>query len=440
MKKILYCLVFLSVFAVNIWADLEPGADTSGHIFKAPQNPGSALIIYCAKGYGYEFSQGAMETFRAALAQDMDLIQHPNKGTIDGYIPEINPPLTRVNVLDVTSVGVGIETQLRNKFYNKGSVKIDEFDFEGDIFDELYDAGNPLAYWSQVYDLRFVNNGAASAATITTDLSNSRSDISYFKEHLKAGGTLFLQDEYSVFTSRNNGVAAVITEFTQDKNHKVSNISAGSIMSTFKFDSTFEKFAYDFNDLAELEKNYRMTWVMAGGVDRSTIPASTPLVLNGNTTVIAAWGTTQMDPSIGSGRLIVSWDINAWADYRVDWQNGQISTTTFALIQNIYDLMDGSKQYGVEKKFDPEQLEIGDEGYCIITVNNIGNYGFENIIVDDTLSSCLQYLRTEGTIQPTMSPASGTSGGVLQWKIEYMNPREKKEIKFKFKVLDTECN
>lgn len=436
-RKILFCLALFSAFVPNVWADTIPGA---------PQNPGSALIIYNARGYTHpEFSQGAMETFLAALSQDYTKIKDPiASGRFDANsIPPISPPLTRVNILNVTTHN-GIDGELKAKFYNSGNQTIDGFSFEGDIFCELYDAGNPLAYWSQVYDLRFANiysenETVTTPATIT--LTGDRSDKQYFGEHLKSGGTLYLQAEYNGFRNRNYGIADLIKSFTADEVPLSVFAMSGQNKVNFQFYNDFENFAVDFNDLNSLVKAHSMYWSNAGGVPTSYIQKGHSLVTDGATTIMAAWGAKpeEMNPLIGNGRLIIGFDINAWGDFT----QSIISKTTFAIIQNLYDLMDGSKQFGVEKRFipaPPEPLGLGEIGTCVITVNNIGNYLIENIIVNDTLSSCFQYISTEGAIQPTKSPASGTTGGVLEWNVGDIGGRQKKEIKFKFKVVDTNCN
>ncbi len=65
-RKLLIGLTLISVFVMNAWADLDPQREP-------PKNAGAALIIYNAKGYSsaYEYSQPAMQVFRAALAQDI---------------------------------------------------------------------------------------------------------------------------------------------------------------------------------------------------------------------------------------------------------------------------------------------------------------------------------------------------------------------------------
>ena len=454
MKRMLKVLWAVAVAAVMTWADWETGAGTPpnvipGHVFQAPQNPGSALIIFNDRGYDHpssaiaEYSKGAMETFRAALAQDINLIQHPSRTgwphsqLTNADIPTINPPLTRVNILNVTS-NSGIEAQLEAKFRGKGSTNIDDFSFEGDIFDELYNAGNPLSYWSQVYDLRYANisGNAAAPHNISTDLNDPRSDISYYGEHLRSGGSLFLMGEYDYYENRNNGISAIIRNFTQSKQYSGSVANQPSITS-FTFRNDYEHFATDFNDLNALfQQGHGMTWVNAGGVTEADVAPGFPLVIAGGRVAIAAWGEGQMDPSVGNGRLLVCWDTNAWSDY----MDGRISKTTFALIQNMYDLMDGSKQYRGIKEFVPAAVEIDDIGVCRITVRNDGNYLVENIVVTDDLSSCLQFTENTGAI-PLSKPAPTGRGGTLEWTIPELLPRSSRVIEFRYRAVDMPpCN
>lgn len=469
MKKMFWCLILLICFNIDILADIEDGAGipptiTPGHQFSAPKNPGSALIIYCQLGYNinnpnnnkFEYSQGAMETFRAALAQNAGLIGHPSKTNGDYVhdltIPLIEPKLTSVNILNVTPNGAadrltasGVDNHLRSKFYiqnpasnvivritDKGDtlIKIDDFDFNITLFKKLYNEGNPLSYWSQVYDLRFVDqysedHNVKTAATITDK------DMDYFKEHLKTGGTLFIQDEYNGFRNRNYGVGQVIKNFTSDVNYNYLRVQPGNSMSPSSFDNSLEHFANDFNDLSQLASGYSMYWVNAGGIQEGLadgIVHGYKLVKNANTIVIAAWDTKKMNPEIGNGRLIVAYDINAWSDYA----KGKITRTTFALIQNIYDLMDGSKQYTVSKKFEPDMIDIGEAGTCVITVNNNGNYDIENIVVEDPLNPCMEFI---GMVSDHINEGDGNT---LKWNLGTIGGRDSREIKFQYIITNLE--
>ncbi|MCL1946053.1 MAG: hypothetical protein FWF51_02720 [Chitinivibrionia bacterium] len=423
MKKC--CFILLLCFIVNILADVDP-------TFTAPTEAGSALILYNAMGYnGYEFSQGAMETFRAALAQNINLINDPmaNKNLT---IPTINPPLTHVNILNCTSSG-GIDADLKTKF-SVNSTQIDGFPHDRALFDSLYNAGNPLAYWSQVYDLRFVNNYGLNASVISTSNTN-KSDISYFREHLKTGGTLYIQAEYSVFEGRNNSIATVIKTFTLDKDYNPVNILGGGDLTSFNFSNDFENFAKDFNDLNLLAQQYPMLWKMAGGIPTNQIKNGISLITSGNYTIMAIWAPNRgLDPEIGNGRFIVGWDINAWGDYK----EGIISTATFAIIQNLYDLMTGSKQYGIFKTFDPPEIELGVEGSFYITIKNNATYSVPMITVIDTISPCLQYIRSD---TQTISE-NNLSGGAKELKWEFsIGGRSEKKIKIDYRVLKSPpCN
>jgi uncharacterized repeat protein (TIGR01451 family) len=441
------CFILLLCFIANILADIDL-------TFTAPKNPGSALIIYCGLGYNVnngknEYSQGAMETFRAALAQDANLILHPSKSRSehDLFIPVIDPKLTSVNILNITPntnnrlTASGIDSHLKQKFYVQNPtvkriepngdtiVTIDDFEFNITLFKKLYDDGNPLSYWSQVYDLRFVDEysedrNRTTAATITDK------DMAFFKEHLKTGGTLFIQDEYNGFRNRNYGVGQVITNFTSDVNYNYLRVVSGNSIYPSTFDGSLENFDRDFNNLSELVSSYSMRWEYAGGIPDNLfdgIVNGYKLVKNGSTIVIAAWDTKKMNPEIGNGRLIVSYDINAWSDY----EKGKISRTTFALIQNIYDLMDGSKQYTVSKRFEPDEIGIGVVGECVITVNNNGNYLIENIVVEDPLNPCLEFISS--TPQHTTK-----NGNTLIWNLGDIGGRNKKEIRFQYRITDLE--
>jgi hypothetical protein len=174
-----------------------------------------------------------------------------------------------------------------------------------------------------------------------------------------------------------------------------------------------------------------MTWVMAGGYPTDEVKPGHSLIKSGNLSVIICWGTKEMDPEIGNGRLIVSFDINAWGDYA----EGRISRTTMAVIQNIYDLMSGTKQYGLLKSFSQDgtipELEDGKEGTCYITIKNNAVYPIE-VSALDTLSKCFEFVPSGGDAPNKITPSGGKT--ILEWNGIKLDGRQSKTIKFNYKV------
>lgn len=426
MKKMFFGL-FLSICFSVIYADVDTPP------FKAPPQPGSALIIYNERGFGTQFSQPAMLTFRTALSRDLQYVRQIPTTTrypINGdNVPEINPELRMVSVLNVTTAGFDDELYAA---------------FRSDpLFVELYNEGNPLAYWSQVYDLRFNHDfGTSDMSSITTDQNNPKSDISYFKAFLQAGGALYVQTEYKEYVNRNRGVADVIKTFTLDKDYDYNRVLGGNHMTDFLFSDNVENFAHDFNDLNKLAKDYPMKWVMAGGYPVSNLRHGVPLITNGSAAVMVFWGTKQLDPAIGNGRLIVGFDINAWGDHYTDSQEGKITKATFAVIQNLYDLMSGTNMFSVKKSFSENgeipQIEDGQTGTCYITVKNNATYAFE-ITVVDTLNRCFEFIKNSNDNIPlTKQDNLSNSRTALEWDRVELKGRgsgeDVKVIKFEYRV------
>ncbi|MDR0304713.1 MAG: hypothetical protein LBH98_08125 [Chitinispirillales bacterium] len=376
-------LIIFCAFAANVWA-VSCG--------EAPKEPGAALIIYNGAGMGLEFSNPAMQTFRAALSGDERHITystHENGNLVydktDG-IPKIDPPLTLVDTLNVTVQGM--DSDLKKTFYGKDP-----------LFDSLYDAGNPLTYWSQVYDLRFRNILAGGAeASITTNLNQKTSDASYFRVFLQSGGALYLQTVRGEFTTRNAGVEFVIKNFTLDKNYtNTKNPISSPDGGNFSFTDNYD-FKCNFNDLKDENDKHPMNWAMPGGYPSGEIVHGKPLAKNltANSDVIVAWKTGEMDPIIGNGILIVGWAITAWGPQSSGGNSSVISRATFATIQNIYALMTQTAMYSINKSFSQDgsiiEKEDGETGTCYITLKNNAIYKVGPIVVRDTLSKCLEYI------------------------------------------------
>ena len=416
-RKFVLITSLLILFAVNI-------------CMSAPQNPGSALILYnshrslAADQRQFDHSISTMLVFRAALSGDRSFLQNPPEQLPFGpglqgsdVIPPIDPPLRNVDVLDVRHRQGGIDADLR-AWANTNLSGI-----ERQIFDELYDAGNPLSYWSQVYDLRYIqefwNEGAQNytpLSVITT--TGARSDLEYFRAFMRNGGGLYIQAADSAFVERNRSISTTVNALTRN-NVNISNWGNANILigtprqgifteqaDNFWFNNSdrADNFARGFNDLAALQQQYPMRWVRVGGVRHADLGHAIPLVSAGSETgraVKVFWDSDGLQEEYRNGRLIISYGTTAFRDHedgngiyqtRQGWT--RTTRTTLALIQNLYALMsEKTQRYTITKRFLEEERQVGEIGTVRISVRNPNNYPFELTggITDD-LASCLSYI------------------------------------------------
>jgi hypothetical protein len=494
-RVIVLALSFIFINTGVIFSDLEPGA---------PRNPGSALIIYNSQRSvtrdqrQFDHSIPAMLIFRAALDSNhrgMQFLQHnhPDLAGIDlgdlpftgsemitQGIPPIEWPLTMVDVLDVRHRQGGIDTDLRAWANNNLSGR------NRQIFDELYEAGNPLSYWSQVYDLRYIQEFWDTGQPSNTPLSvitttGPRSDLAYFRALLRDGGGLYIQAADSAFADRNISITTTINALTRNNVGRAwgnasgrigtappsypggseSTTPSGNASTTFWFNNSrqSEHFATDFNNLDTLQRQFPMRWVRIGGVHRDSLQHAIPLVRVGETgrVVKMFWDRDGLEEDYQNGRLIVSYAITAFRDHedgsgahqsRQGWT--RTSRTTLAMVQNLYDLMSGTQRYTLSKSFVPDERGIGDTGTVRIAIRNPNLYPFLINAITDELSSCLRFTRDirhsfidmEGNVTPTT--ASQTQNGrTLRWELTgndgHIPLRSDWVIEFEYVVDNSDC-
>ena len=481
-KNIFYVLMFtFCVFNQYVWADIISGV---------PKNPGSALILYNAHRSidnfqrQFDHSVPTMQIFRAALDPDNSgsFLQPSEHANVirDGIPPMtdltgIKWPLTMVTVLDIGDVDSngkaksrqsGIDTYLRAWANTNLSGR------EREIFDELYDAGNPLSYWSQVYDLRYIQEYWNQSATDYTDLSlittsGSRNDLEYFKVFLQDGGGLYIQAASKNYEKKNERIAETIRALTKDKtfNRNRSDAEIQVTENNFWFNNSSESeyFATDFNNLNVLQNNpqYAMRWVRAGGIKLIASDYAIPLVnvRNANdSSMIVFWDKDGLDEAYKNGRLIVSYAITAWMDHVDGSGTGQLnqgavitSRTTAALVQNLYDLMSGTQRYTISKSFVPDERKVGENGIVRIAVRNPNNYPFKIGEITDELSTCLRFVRDDKHSfidqvngHPTPAQATQTQNGrTLKWELNsndgHIPARSDWVIEFEYMVDNADC-
>ena len=418
---------------------------------------GSALIIYnSAYPSQYDFSLPSMQVFRAALSGDISHIQNlPNfpANPIQGGIPLIDPPLLSVNILDVTNVGM--ERNLREKFYRRGNAIIDGMPFLGDVFDEFYDEGNPLAYWSQVYDLRFIHQdwdaNLQRNSVITT--TGQRNDLEYFRQFMRDGGSLYVQTIRSAHETRSRSVESVIRALTLD-NYDRTRGNAGRNVSgaNIRFNSTAEAeyFATCWNNLTTLQQQHPMTWIQAGGYILGASDHAIPLVTDEtNRAMMMMWNRNGLAPDVQNGRLVVGFAITAWGDHfgpGSDGATGRVTRTTMAVIQNLYGRMSMPDRYSLAKRFVEPDIGLGEEGNLEITIRNPNTFPIlGNVTGDiiDTLSKCLVFIegssRVGGVAVAPRMPIPLTADGrqILIWSADNINvpARGNLLIEFRYRAI-----
>lgn len=282
---------------------------------------------------------------------------------------------------------------------------------------KIVDATNPLKYWCQVWDIRFndhytnwANAGAYSVyptgCTTLEDFINNtggNNDAWMFTQYVNNGGMMYIQTDHSEYTCRNESVRAFINSVANGASQlsgAVGMFAAGS--NTANFAAAPENFGTDFNNLAA--SGNLQTWYpgyLTGGYGTAV-----PLVrdTSGNWIFMLAWLDTNL--TAGKGRIIVSYDSNAFADAAVK------NATSNALIQNCYDFLSNSSCVivtntptntpTITNTFTPTQTRTATHTY---TATN-------------TFTATYTYTQTNTpTITPTSTPAFE-----FEHKTSYPNP------------------
>jgi len=385
--------------------------------------------------------------------QGLNLAGLPFEGSqmVAQGIPTIDPALTMINILNIREQGIAPNLRRWANANLRGR------DLE--IFNELWEAGNPLSFWSQVYDLRYVQMFWNFNAN--TDLSViTAGDIEYFRQFLRDGGGLYIQAAYANFVERNESTIRAINRLTRN-NINAQWGQADEAVENFWFNPSIdaENFATDFNNLRTLQNTRPMRWVRAGGVSRQNLQRAIPLISNGGEqgrAVKVFWnsdGLAEYEPGIPkNGRIILSFSVSGFRDHN-DASGGQgrtiTSQTTLATVQNLYDLMSGTRRYTIAKSFDPEELKVSERGKVRIVVRNPNNYPFAIGKITDELSPCLRFesnlpsffIDNENT---NITPAqfnTNHNGQRLEWELNGLIPaRSDWVIEFEFRVDNSNCN
>ncbi len=376
-NRLLLLLLLLAIFSkVN-----------SDNLAGAPQTGERILLIYNALGSAdYQFSEPAMETFKAALESNT---------SVSG-VPSFTP-VPSVDILNITGTS-GIYSELNIKFSSQ--------------FEDSIKGGKELLHWTQVYDLRF-DNVQSGREAISIDISNPTCDYSLYKSLLESGGGLFIQGEYSSFTKRNEGVTTLINLLTNDKFVSTNVLSSGeTYVNIYNFPSTPENFNTDFNVLGG---STPLKLFYAGGYPSDLINEGIPLISGDigatlNASVVLMWLSKNLKTQ--NGRLIVSFDINGWSDH----PKSCVNEMSYATVQNFYDLFSGVQNYSVEKAFVPDTGEVGDTASFLIMYTNSGKSDLVDFTVVDTVDSCLTVLSSVPSWELKTSLGNGTTE--LKWTVD----------------------
>lgn len=369
MLSVRFGFLLLLLTFVPVFSDTESGAPKTGE---------RVLLVYCDFKTWPEFGYNAMETFKSAL-----------EGSSGA--PSFSP-LPSVDIVKITNGADGIIDEVLTAF-------------GGEIADSLK-GGGELRHWTQVYDLRFRNaTTGKNEDFITIDIDDPVSDYSLYKTLLENGGGLFVQGEYSMFLGRNMGVATLINLLTNDQ-FKKENISDLGFKNITEFPTEPEGFATDFQNLNSGDP---LKLVHAGAYPMNKIEHGLPLISSGDNAHMLFWYSK--DLQVQNGRMIVSFDINGWADKK----EGEINATTYASVQNIYDLLSGVKNYTVEKSFVPDRADVGDDATFRIYCTNSGKSDLVDFTVIDTVHPCLTV--TGATPLWESKKEIPDVGTVLEWTV-----------------------
>lgn|GEM_PF-4471892 len=436
-----------------------------------PSFAGNVLIIYndppprFDEGVDIQYSERAMRTFRAALASDRSHVASfptnigwTNVFDADCAIPQLQN-VGSVNTLLVGNTQRGFENALISKFGNSGTDDIDGQPFDRAGFNEFLSQDNPLAYWSQVYDLRFNDAGWPHNNEDMSSITNR--DIELFGNYLRSGGGLYVQTVRAMagndpcFRNRNAGVQNLIRAVTRDIGY--DNIhnrgSVGGHVGSFEFHD-WQNFNCSPNDLAQMQQQSPMHWRNPGVFPVNQLTHGRALMTRAgadrNQALLVGWDTEGMAPSIGNGMLVVGYSIIAWVPQHSSSGTNRVSCATFGIIQNLFTLMN-QPMFEINKEFFEYQsspavplTEImnGRRGTCRITISNMATYAVHDLVIADPLPPCLVFVQGSGRpTQPTLSTdAQGRT--VLTWSnITLPAKRGETYVEFDFEVnLQGNCD
>ncbi len=260
-----------------------------------------------------------------------------------------------------------------------------------------------LSDWCQVYDLRFrddKNNigwtGQNQEDVLTYIGTNS--DWQLFEDFLNIGGNLFLQGEHHDYYIRDANLIMFINNVAvQPITQQYVNIHMDGFDIT-DFSATPENFSTDFNDLT----TGALSGFFIGGISLNSAGSGRPIT----TLDVGAMALAYLPQDLKTtmGRLVVCFESNAFAEPTL------ANATSKGWIQNVYDLLSGCYRYDLTKDFVPDTILVNTEGTFILTYENNGEHDMKNVMISDTIPTCLEFLSS--TPAPT-----GNTNNYYWWTI-----------------------
>ncbi|ERP31017.1 hypothetical protein CALK_2093 [Chitinivibrio alkaliphilus ACht1] len=189
--------------------------------------------------------------------------------------------------------------------------------------------------------------------------------------------------------------------------------------------SDHEDFNTNFNDLDAIPEEEELRVVSAGPYPMSYIEYGVPLLYSGDLTHMLFWDSPYIEPR-QNGRLIVSFNLNAWADLD-HLHGGHVKQGAYASAQNIYALLAGVLDYDIEKEFIPDHGDVGDAGTFYIRIQNNSTHEITDRVVTDTVPEAL-------VVTGAQPKWTSREENVFVWELPPIPAGETEEIRVDFTV------
>jgi uncharacterized repeat protein (TIGR01451 family) len=267
-----------------------------------------------------------------------------------------------------------------------------------------------LNSFCQVYDLRFLDTCNNTTTGINTNpdvltYTGPNSDAVLFGGFLSVGGSLFLQAEHHDYYNRNTNLLQFVNDVaTSPINQQYPSVhtGAGYIIPNTAFTTTYA-FNNTYHNLAGA--GVTLTGNFAGGISAGNFGSGQSLTNitfdAGSGAMALAWQGSNLRGAYGAGKLIVSFETNAFGEGAID------HTYSNQWLQNAYAIQSGCLRYTVDKTFAASTLCVGQTSTFQLCAHNTGTRAIANYSISDTLPTCLTYVGS--------SPAQTGSAGNHHW-------------------------
>jgi uncharacterized repeat protein (TIGR01451 family) len=314
--------------------------------------------------------------------------------------------------------------------------------------------GLTLANWCQVYDLRFLNDcDNLGGTTIQVD-DITPADMVLYRAYLAQGGSLFLQGEHHDFYQRNNNLLQLVNSVASVP--VVSTVCSTYICPDvngtnpyFVWNNCFTtNYGFNTND-NNLSNPTSMVGLFVGAVPAGDYGSGLPLItVPGPFTYggaspgaeMLAWEGGALNAPYSAGKLVASFETNAWAT--ANFGSGILqSTYANPALQNVYTLLSGCLHYTVTKTFNPTSLSVGQTGtFSICATNTSTLVSINNYSISDTIATCLTYNSSTSTpTSGTGNQSAGTAGTLYWWTFGTIAPGASACVTVNFTASNTTC-